>query len=162
MSADLVPRRPQSQGLSVLAGQSVPALVAQAGPKAGKRFLEFFTAQIRNPNTREAYARAVVRFLVWCERRGIQGLDQVEPMVVAAYVEGLGRELAAPSVKQHLAAIRMLFDWLVTGQIVEHNPASSVRGPKHVVRKGKTPVLTSDQARKLLDSITTTNVIGRP
>lgn len=97
MSAALVPRRAKSQGLSVFAGQELPALVAQAGPKAGKRFLEFFTAQIRNENTREAYARAVVRFMGWCKRRGIRELDQVEPVVVAAYVEGLGRELAAPS-----------------------------------------------------------------
>lgn len=67
---------------------------------------------------------------------------------------------APPTVKQHLAAIRMLFDWLVTGQIVEVNPAISVRGPKYVVKRGKTPVLTADQARTLLDSIQIDSIIG--
>src|SRR4029079_350557 len=49
---------------------------------------------------------------------------------------------------------------LVTGHIVPHNPATSVRGPKHVVKRGKTPVLTTDEARKLLDSIDRSTVIG--
>jgi site-specific recombinase XerD len=47
----------------------------------------------------------------------------------------------------------MLFDWLVTGQVLEVNPAHAVRGPKYVVKKGKTPVLNVDEARTLLDSI---------
>jgi site-specific recombinase XerC len=47
---------------------------------------------------------------------------------VAAYVEALGKDFEKPTVKQHLAAIRMLFDWLVTGQVVATNPAHSVRG----------------------------------
>ena len=67
--------------------------------------------------------------------------------------------MAKPSVKQHLAAIRMLFDWLVTGQVLATNPAHAVRGPKHVVKRGKTPVLTSEQARELLDSIDTSTLI---
>jgi integrase/recombinase XerD len=67
---------------------------------------------------------------------------------------------AAPTVKQHLAAISMLFDWLTTGGVIAFNPAASVRGPKHVVKRGKTPVLTADEARQLLDSIDTTTLIG--
>ena len=63
-------------------------------------------------------------------------------------------------MKQHLAAIRMLFDWLVTGQVVATNPAHSVRGPKHVVKTGKTTVLDAEQARKLLDSIDISTVVG--
>jgi hypothetical protein len=47
----------------------------------------------------------------------------------------------------------MLFDWLVTGHVIDGNPAHAVRGPKYVVKKGKTPVLTVDEARTLLDSI---------
>ena len=70
------------------------------------------------------------------------------------------RTLAAPSVKQHLAAVRHLFDWLVTGQVVPVNPAASVRGPAHVVRQGKTPVLEPAEARALLDSINTTTHAG--
>lgn len=137
----------------------VPAVVLAAGKKAGLRFLEFFTANIRNPNTRRAYHRACCDFFRWCEFGGL-ALDQVGPVHVAAYIERLGKDLARPSVKQHLAAIRMLFDWLVVGQVVPANPAHSVRGPKHVVRKGKTPVLSAEEARQLLDAIDTSSVVG--
>lgn len=133
-------------------GILVPTLIADLGDNAARRFLEFFTANIRNKNTRAAYARAVAQFLAWCEIQGTT-LRQVEPMLVAAYVEQLQQTKSKPTVKQHLAALRMLFDWLVTGQIIETNPAASVRGPKHVVRKGKTHVLNADDARTLLDSI---------
>jgi site-specific recombinase XerC len=85
-------------------------------------------------------------------------LERLSPIVVAAYVEEIGTVLDAPSVKQHLAAIRMLFDYLVIGQVVPVNPAAAVRGPKHVVKRGKTPVLAPDQARTLLDSIDVTTI----
>jgi site-specific recombinase XerD len=131
-----------------------PALIAAAGDQAIKRFYEFFTANIRNPHTRRAYARSVGEFLAWCERVRIPSIEDVEPIHVATYVEKLGKaDLAAPSVKQHLAAIRHLFGWLVVGQIVPVNPVASVRGPTHIVKKGKTPVLSPEEARHLLDSI---------
>ena len=72
----------------------------------------------------------------------------------------MAKDFEKPTVKQHLAAIRMLFDWLVTGQVVATNPAHSVRGPKHVVKTGKTTVLTGEQARELLDSIDMSTVVG--
>ncbi|HUY33180.1 MAG TPA: tyrosine-type recombinase/integrase [Pirellulales bacterium] len=121
--------------------------------------LEFFTAQIRNPNTRFAYGRAVGRFAAWCDEHGV-GIEQLEPMIVAGYVEHLGQHVATPSVKQHLAAIRMLFDYLVIGQVMPFNPAASVRGPKYVVKKGKTPVLQAGEARELLDAIDTRTIAG--
>jgi integrase len=65
-------------------------------------------------------------------------------------------------VKQHLAAIRMLFDWLVVGQILAINPAHAVRGPKHVVKRGKTPVVSEDEARRLLDSIKVKKTVTLP
>lgn len=139
--------------------EALPAIVAQAGERAGRRFIEFFTANIRNRNTRIAYARAVARFFDYCDERGLR-LSTIEPVAVAAYIENLAAVRSAPTVKQNLAAIRMLFDWLVVGQVVPFNPAASVRGPKHVVKRGKTPVLTADQARKLLDSIDTETVVG--
>jgi integrase/recombinase XerD len=138
----------------------VPALVADAGEGAARRFLEFFAATIRNKNTRLAYYRAVVRFFTWCERHQLTKLVAIEPLHVAAYIEELQRGFEKPSVKQHLAALRMLFDWLVTGGILATNPAHAVRGPKHVVKSGKTPVLTGEQARTLLDSIDTSTVVG--
>jgi integrase/recombinase XerD len=94
------------------------------------------------------------------ERYKIGQLVDVEPLHVAAYVEALGTRMAKPTVKQHLAAIRMCFDWLVTGGVLTVNPAHAVRGPKHVVKRGKTPVLTTDQARVLLDSIDTSTLVG--
>lgn len=135
----------------------LPALIVDAGDRAIERFMEFFTANIRNLNTRMAYARAVWRFMDWCKARGL-GLQSIRPMHVAAYIE---HHPGSPqSVKQALAAIRMLFDWLVIGQVVPTNPATSVRGPKYVIRRGKTPVLTAEEARTLLDSISTSNVVG--
>ena len=131
-----------------------PALIVAAGDRAERRFVEFFTANIRNPNTRTAYARAVSRFFRWCDERDVT-LDQVEPVIVAAYIEELTGQKSRPTVKQHLAAIKMLFDWLTTGGIIPFSPAASVRGPKHVVKRGKTPVLRADEARTLLDSIET-------
>ena len=109
------------------------------------------TPNIRNKNTRLAYGRAVRDFFDWCEDRRIE-LADIEPIRVAAYIEQLTGTRSAPTVKQHLAAIRMLFDYLVTGQIMPFNPAASVRGPKHVVKRGRTPVLNADEARHLLDS----------
>jgi integrase/recombinase XerD len=82
------------------------------------------------------------------------------PLTVAAYVEELTRTRSAPTTKQSLAAIRGLFDFLVTGQVVPVNPAASVRGPRHVVKKGKTPVLSTDEARRLLDAIDPSTIGG--
>jgi site-specific recombinase XerD len=138
--------------------ENLPAAINRAGESAAWRFVEFFTATIRNKNTRAAYAEAVSQFFVWCEKHRVLELEQISPIVVAAYIEN--HPGAAPTVKQHLAAIRMLFDFLVTGQVIPMNPASSVKGPKHVVRRGKTPVLTADQARTLLDSIKTDSIVG--
>src|SRR5438445_7502070 len=119
---------------------SLPKLFLRS-PDSGKRFWEFFTAHIRNRNTRRAYFVAVAQFSDWCEARKLS-LDQVQPVHVAAYVELLMQDHSKPTVKQHLAAIRMLFDWLVTGQVIPHNPSRAVRAPRHSVRKGKTPVLS--------------------
>jgi site-specific recombinase XerD len=149
-----VPRRE----LSRAGFENLPAMIGRAGELAAWKFIEFFTATIRNRNTRAAYAHAVTQFFAWCEAHRILALDQVRPVVVAAYIEQ--HAAAAPTVKQHLAAVRMLFDWLVIGQIVPMNPAASVRGPKHVVRRGKTPVLKADQARQLIDSIKVDSIVG--
>jgi integrase/recombinase XerD len=153
---------PPSRTLAVATrdGIVVPRVIADAGDQAARRFLEFFAATIRNKNTRMAYYRAVCDFFSWCDRHRIGGIADIEPLHVAAYIETLGQAMSKPTVKQHLAAIRMLFDWLVTGQVVATNPAHAVRGPKHVVKTGKTTVLDADQARKLLDSIDTSTVVG--
>jgi site-specific recombinase XerD len=143
-----------------LAPGQLPALITRADHNARERFLEFFAANIRNRNTRRAYAQATQEFLAWCERAGVVSIADVKPLHVAAYIEQLGRERSAPTVKQRLAAIRHLFDWLVTGQVMPVNPASSVRGPSHSVKRGKTAVLDPSEARALLDSIDGTTPAG--
>jgi integrase/recombinase XerD len=155
MGSELIPAIRGTADICAL----LPALISREGQQTSKRFLEFFTVNIRNPNTRLAYAKGVGQFLAWCDERR-QGLQDIEPMIVAAYVEQLTQERAPQTVKQHLAAIRMLFDWLVIGQVVSSNPASSVRGPRYSIKKGKTPVLSAADARRLLDSIETGHVVG--
>jgi integrase/recombinase XerD len=131
----------------------LPAILTSAGEDSVTRFIDYFTAHIRNPHTRQAYFRNAVTFLKWCEERGIRALRDVKPVTVAAYVELLQKGYSKPTVKQHLATIRMLLDWLVTGQVIPSNPAHAVRGPRHVVSKGKTPILTAEETRTLFDSI---------
>lgn len=149
---------PGSQ-VSVVRGRPLPGLFLDAGEQASRRVRDFFTAHIRNANTRAAYAQAVLQFGRWCDQKKIT-LHAVSPFLVAAYIEELQGRLNKPSVKQHLAAIRMLFDYLVLGQIVPGNPASAVRGPRHVVKKGLTPVLNVEEARELFASLDVTTVAG--
>jgi len=154
MSAELVTTKTAAPGALLL-----PSVIEREGKKTQKRFLEFFTANIRNVNTRAAYARAVGQFLLWCDERGV-ALEAIEPMIVAAYIEKLTKEREPQTVKQHLAAIRMLFDWFVVGQVLPFNPASSVRGPKYSIKKGKTPILPVAEMRRLLESIDVSSVLG--
>jgi site-specific recombinase XerD len=134
-----------------------PSLIADLGEDASWRYAEFFSANISNLNTRRAYSRACLRFLAWCDERGLT-LTQIRPHDVATYIADDLAGASAPNVKQQVAAIRMLFDWLVIGQMMPSNPAASVRGPKYVVKTGKTPVLEADEWRRLIDSIPTDTV----
>ena len=131
-----------------------------ARPEARTRTRDFFSSHIRNGNTRRAYMEAVRQFSAFCAEHGILDLAQVEPVHVAAFVEVQLRLHSKPTVKQRLAALRMLFDWMVVGQVIPANPAHAVRGPKHTQRRGKTPVLQADEARTLLDSIDTGSLTG--
>src|ERR1700722_2238564 len=139
--------------------ETLPVIIRNRGERASRRFIESFTASIRNRNTRAAYARAVKQFLDWCEDRHLE-LHDIDALTVAAYVEQLGSRTAKPTVKQHLAAIKQLFAYLTSGGVLEVNPAASVRGPKYVVKRGKTPVLAAAEARQLLDSIKCDTLIG--
>jgi site-specific recombinase XerD len=139
---------------------ALPAMITAAGDQAARRFLEFFAAAIRNPHTRRAYSRATAEFMAWCEDKGVPSIIAVQPLHVAAWIEMQTREHAAPTAKLCLAALRHLFDWLVTGQVIPTNPAGSVRGPSHVVKECKTPVLSPEEARTLIDSIGITTPVG--
>lgn len=144
--------------VDTMAGR-LPRAIVEAGADAQRSFVEFFAANIRNPNTRFAYARAVGQFFEWCDKHKLL-LADISPLHVSLYVEERMQVASAPTVKQHLAAIRMLCDWLVVGQVLKTNPASSVRGPRYSLKKGKTPVLSADEARELLEGIDITTVAG--
>ena len=159
MSGELVVVNKREEAVALDPRSVLPPAVRRAGPRAEEAFFTFFAAHIRNVNTRTAYLRAVKKFFAWTEARGL-GLAQVRPLHVAAYVEQLARGRSAPTVKQNLAAVRMLFDHLVVSQVVEMNPAAAVRGPRYSAKKGKTPVLDGDEARALLDRINITTVVG--
>ena len=142
-----------------LSSWPAPVVIAQAGDHARERFFEFFAAQIRNRNTRAAYLQAAQQFFGWCEEHRLQ-LGHIRPLHVAAYIEAKQRDLSPPSVKQHLAGLRMLFNWLVLGQVIPTNPALFVKGPKFSRQTGITPILEPGQMRDLLDSIETGSVKG--
>jgi integrase/recombinase XerD len=158
MSSELVPL-PRRELASLGGSAEKRPVVFLRSESGSRRFFEFFTANIRNRNTRRAYFVAASQFSAWCEKRKL-ALEAIQPVHVAAYIEDLMAIRTKPTVKQHLAAIRMLLDWLVTGQVIQQNPAHSVRGPKYSVKKGKTSVLTAEEMRRLLDSIGTTKLIG--
>jgi integrase len=147
---ELAPRGALSAPLSP--ALPVPATIAAQGDAAAWRYVEFFTANIRNPNTRRAYARACARFFEWCDRHGLD-LLAIRPFHVAAWVEQLQKTVSAPSTKQQLAALRGLGDWLVVGQVLPFNPAAAVRGPRHAPTVGRTPVLEAGEWRRLMAAI---------
>lgn len=143
-------------------GAEVPAFFVPTR-EAMDGFLEFFAGQISNDNTRRAYGRAAREFAGWCEAKvGIGELRQVVPVHVATYIKMLEktRGLSVPSIKLHLAGLRHLFDWMVVKQVVPFNPASSVRAPKHSVKKGKTPVLAPEDARAVFEACDTETLVG--
>ena len=142
-------------------GQMIlPATIAREGERVAVRYVEFFTASIRNANTRAAYVRAASGFFAWCDRHGLT-LLAIGPVHVAAWIEELKRAgRSAPTIKQQLAGVRMLFDWLVVGQVVPHNPASAVRGPKHSIAKGKTHMPSREEAKALIATIDTSSLGG--
>ena len=105
----------------------MPALIANAGDAAGWRYVEFFTANIRNPNTRRAYARACGRFFAWCDDRGLT-LPAIRPHDVATYIETLA---ADPCGARREAAARGRADAV---RLADHRPGgadeSGLRGAR--------------------------------
>ncbi|MGA8656359.1 MAG: tyrosine-type recombinase/integrase [Chthoniobacterales bacterium] len=141
--------------LAILAPESsrVPALIEHAEPSTRKKFFEFFTVPIRNANTRAAYWRAIAQFLAWVERAGYQYIEDIEPITVAAYIETLQRQAAPPTVKQHMAAIRMLFSWLTEKGALGMNPAREVKTERFSRTQGKTPAFAEGEVQRLLSAI---------
>lgn len=139
----------------------LPALIERLGAQGIKRTLEFFGARIRNANTRTAYMKALGSFFAFLDDNGIEDLADCEPLTVASYLEQMeadGRSVATQ--KQHMAAIRMFLDYLVTDGILPSNVALSVHAPRHVVTVGKTPILDAAEAGKLLAKIGSKDLVA--
>jgi integrase/recombinase XerD len=136
-----------------------PAIVTNAGGGAEFAWDEFFKGQIANAHTRKNYLHAVRDFLAWCDHSDRQvPLVRITPGHVGDYLASL--ELATPTKKLRLAALRKFFDVLVVRHVVVLNPAASVRAERYAVVEGKTPEISAKQARNLLGSIDTSNLVG--
>lgn len=158
-SSDLVVLSSSGSVSSVLR-PNVPILIAAAGERAAESYIEFFAARIRNRNTRAAYLRATSSFLHWCNEVGLHDLARLTPTHVGTYIESLLPIKETATVKLHLAALKMLFDHLAAKGVIAGNPAAYVKSPKLSVNRGKTPVLTGEQAQTLLRSIPTDTIAG--
>lgn len=137
-----------------------PLATLSEDPRLRAAFEEFFGAHIRNSNTRRAYLAATASLLRFAGLSGGQNLRSITTTSVALWVEWMGHRHSIPTVKLRLAAVNMLFDWLVLRQVIATNPAASVKGPRYRVAKGKTPVLLGDEARAFVRSIDCSTVIG--
>jgi integrase/recombinase XerC len=138
----------------------VPAIVAETHEDAAERFIGYFAATIRNPNTRAAYMNAVSDFLRFVPVADLGSLAEVRSIHVSAYIESVGERFAPQTVKLRLAALRGLFDWLARHGVLESNPAAPVRGPAYTIKRGKTPILTAAEAKRLIESIETDSLVG--
>lgn len=141
-------------------GADVPAIVADTHDDAAERFLEFFAATLRNPNTRLAYMRGVADFLRFPPVAALGSLAEVRSLHVSAYIESAITLYSTQTVKQRLAALRSLFDWLARHGVLDTNPAAPVRGPSYSVKRGLTPVLTAPEAKAFIESIPDDTLVG--
>ena len=134
-----------------------PLLVESSGQAARFAWDEYIYGCLRKEHTRRSYERACRRFLSWCEHCRLD-LHAVSPKHVGKYLDSLPD--SSVSKKVCLAAIRHLFDILVTRHAAVLNPADSVRGERLQVIEDKTPEMSAEQARRLLNSIDTSHVVG--
>jgi integrase/recombinase XerD len=167
MTSDLIPisqnapsdlQQPEP-GAMVSRRAEIPTIITQAGEIAALSFVNFFTAEIDNENTRRAYLQAWREFGKWAESQGYR-LGDMKPYQLAAYREELKRRYHVRSVKQHLSALRRVFDQLVNDQAISTNPAGTLRGPKFSATQGTTPILSDEETRTLFDSLDTSHLVG--
>jgi site-specific recombinase XerD len=157
MNREIEPQKNTS--IAIREGFVLPRIIADEGRKGQAAFINFFTASIRNAHTRRAYARAARDFFDWLEeRRPGLALQDIEPFIIAAFVEHLPS--SARSKQQYISALRMLFSFLVEKGVMPLNPALDVKPPRFSTREGSTRALSPAQVRTLIDSIDTNTVIG--
>jgi site-specific recombinase XerD len=139
----------------------LPAILQAAGRNVRDRIEHFLRAAIDNDNKRRAYGRALGSFFVFLEDGGRERVQDIIPLDVRDYLEAAkANGLSTATWKQHMAAVRMLFDHLVTGGVLERNPALSVKAPRQKLGNGKTPVLTAEEAGELPRPIEADTVVG--
>jgi site-specific recombinase XerD len=126
-------------------------------------FRNFFDGKLRCANTRRAYERSASSFFEYAAQRlAILSIDQIKPYHISAWLDAmLGQGLSAPTVKQRLAALNGLFESLLAQRIIGSNPAKLVQGPRHIISKGRTPVLSGDEVVQLLNAIDACTLIGK-
>ncbi len=152
----------QNEPAHIKALESAPVLIKEGGGASQYAYSEFMDAELENEHTRKSYRHAIDRFLRHAKMQGVS-LQTISPAMVGKYIRELrttrGKEASKATRKVHLAAIRQLFDRLVMRHAVVLNPAASVKGPK-LVSEGKTPAVSTEQARAVLNSIDTSNPVG--
>ena len=141
-----------------VAARNAPAIVKLAGKGAEFAWEEFFQAELPNAHTRKNYMHAVRQFLAWADDRRLE-LPRITPGDVGEYMQGL--DLATPTKKLHLAALRRFFDRLVNRHVAIINPAATVKSERYSIVEGKTPEISAKQAQTLLASIQPADIIGR-
>jgi integrase/recombinase XerD len=114
----------------------------------------FFTQHISNLHTRRTYLRAARYFCEWCETEGLDEIGHLYPAHFEAYLQRLLGRVSPITTTQHRSALHCLFIWLVKEQILAASPVSGGPGPQYPAIKIKTPVVTTQHIRRLLDSIT--------
>lgn len=139
----------------------IPAL-ANADTETIDAIIEFFRAKLRNKHTRRGYATAVREFLLFVGTRPSgQHLNSIRSIDVSDWVAAMEDSgVSIPTIKQRLAAARRFFNELMTAGRLDGNPAAIVKGPRYRIDIGKTPVLTTDEVRTLLDSINRETLVG--
>jgi integrase/recombinase XerD len=137
---------------------SLPAIIEQVGLPAATAWHDFFSGKLPNAHTRVAYARAIRRFLQWCEARGHRDLARITPGDVGEYFRAHAKSL--PTKKQHLSALRRFFNLLVERHICILNPAAVTELERYTMVEGKTPEITPKQIRRLFDSIRPDRILG--
>lgn len=147
--------------VNVAASPSVTVFASQSATIDALR--NFFEGHLRCANTRRAYERSAAHFFSYAHAElGITSLDNVKPFHVSAWLDAMTASgLSAPTVKQRLAALNGLFESLLVQRIISSNPVRMVKGPSHVIGKGRTPVLTGDEVVQLLEAIDPSTLIGR-
>ncbi|HTU44868.1 MAG TPA: tyrosine-type recombinase/integrase [Bryobacteraceae bacterium] len=138
----------------------LPDIIHRAGSNALFAAQEFFFGTLRNEHTQRAYLHAVKLFLAWAEKHGAGDLTQIAPWHVGRYFKSVAKTTSIATRNLRLSALRHFFDGLVTRHAIVLNPALSVRGERYSVLEGKTPEIPIPDARKLLNSVDTSHVVG--